>query len=107
MRIRHCAIRVFSRRVGRQRHKQEVGALLRDMFASRTLVEWMRALRDHDLPVSPLPDADELFADPHVQARGVMRVVPGSALAVRFPVKFSLGLPDGDDHVPALGEHGD
>ncbi|WAS58531.1 CaiB/BaiF CoA transferase family protein [Burkholderia ambifaria] len=97
----------FSRRVGRQRHKQEVGALLRDMFASRTLVEWMRALRDHDLPVSPLPDADELFADPHVQARGVMRVVPGSALAVRFPVKFSLGLPDGDDHVPALGEHGD
>jgi len=25
---------------------------------------------------------------------------------VRFPVKFSLGLPDGDDRVPAPGEHG-
>ncbi|MBN3791765.1 CoA transferase [Burkholderia sp. Ac-20353] len=97
----------FERRTGRQRHKHEVGALLRSVFASRTLAEWMRMLRACDLPVSPLPDADELFADPHVQARGVVRVVPGGALAVRFPVKFSLGLPDGADRVPALGEHGD
>ncbi|WP_107311457.1 CaiB/BaiF CoA transferase family protein [Burkholderia metallica] len=99
----------FARRAGRQQHKREVSALLQAVFASRTQAQWMTALRGLDLPVSPLPDADALFADPHVRARGVTREVDGSggngALAVRFPVKFSLGLPDGDDRVPALGEH--
>ncbi|RXV69092.1 CoA transferase [Burkholderia stabilis] len=94
----------FARRAGRQRHKREVSELLKSVFASRTLDDWMRALRGFDLPVSPLLDPDELFADPHVRARGVAREIDG-ALAVRFPVKFSLGLPDGDDHVPGLGEH--
>ncbi|NHV26249.1 CaiB/BaiF CoA-transferase family protein [Burkholderia sp. D-99] len=94
----------FARRAGRQRHKCEVSELLKSVFASRTLDDWMRMLRGFDLPVSPLPDPDELFADPHVRARGVAHEIDG-ALAVRFPVKFSLGLPDGDEHVPGLGEH--
>ncbi|KUZ70376.1 CaiB/BaiF CoA transferase family protein [Burkholderia ubonensis] len=97
----------FAARAGRQRHKRDVSALLRAVFATRTQADWMRTLRAFDLPVSPLHDADELFADPHVRARGIAREIAGDrSLAVRFPVKFSLGLPDGDDHVPALGEHG-
>ncbi|AOJ65965.1 acyl-CoA transferase [Burkholderia ubonensis] len=97
----------FAARAGRQRHKRDVSALLRAVFATRTQADWMRTLRALDLPASPLHDADELFADPHVRARGIAREVAGDgSLAVRFPVKFSLGLPDGDDHVPALGEHG-
>ncbi|WP_323123535.1 CaiB/BaiF CoA transferase family protein [Burkholderia alba] len=94
----------FAWRSGRQRLKREVSDLLKSMFASRTLVDWMHALRGFDLPVSPLLGPNELFADPHVRARGVTREIDG-ALAVRFPVKFSLGLPDGDAHVPRLGEH--
>ncbi|PCE33075.1 CaiB/BaiF CoA transferase family protein [Burkholderia ubonensis] len=97
----------FAARAGRQRHKRDVSALLRAVFATHTLTDWMRMLRVLDLPVSPLHDADELFADPHVRARAIAREIAGDgSLAVRFPVKFSLGLPDGDDHVPALGEHG-
>ncbi|WDD93494.1 CoA transferase [Burkholderia sp. FERM BP-3421] len=98
----------FARRAGRQRHRHAVADLLRAIFASRTQAEWRRALCGLDLPVSPLPDTDALFDDPHVRARGVVREIDGDgALAVRFPVKFSLGLPDRDDRVPGLEAHDD
>jgi len=96
----------FATRTGRQSLKTEVNALLKAIFAGRTLAEWLDALGAHDLPVSALLEAHELFADPHVRARGMVREVDdGQTIALRFPVKFSLGLPDGCDHVPELGEH--
>ncbi|VWB65876.1 acyl-CoA transferase [Burkholderia arboris] len=97
----------YAQRAGRQAHRHELGALLRATFETRTLDGWMRVLGALGLPVSRVPVAGEVFDDPHVRARGVAREVAADhTLAVRFPVKFSLGLPDGDDHVPAPGEHG-
>lgn len=96
----------FGLPAGRQRHKRELHALLKTVFATRTLSAWLDALGGEDLPLAPLVDADELFDDPHVRARGMIRALPlDDAIALRFPVKFSLGLPDADDHVPLLGEH--
>ncbi|AOK32684.1 MULTISPECIES: CaiB/BaiF CoA transferase family protein [Burkholderia] len=95
----------FETRIGRLRHKNEVHAALKTVFATRTLAEWIGALASVDLPISPVLDADELFDDPHVRARGMVRKLDdGDAIALRFPVKFSLGLPDGDDRVPELNE---
>ncbi|WP_175856590.1 CoA transferase [Burkholderia anthina] len=97
----------FAQRAGRQQHRHALGALLRTTFATRTQDDWMRTLGALGLPVSRVTDAGAVFDDPHVRARGVAREVPADGtLAVRFPVKFSLGLPDGDDRVPAPGEHG-
>ncbi len=97
----------FSSRAGRQQHKPEVNGLLTGIFLTRTLAEWADAFAALDLPFSPSLSAQELFADPHVQARGMIRALPGEqAITLGFPVKFSLGLPASDDHVPALGEHG-
>ncbi|MCA8294172.1 CoA transferase [Burkholderia sp. AU30198] len=97
----------FAQRAGRQQHRHALGALLRATFATRTQDDWMRVLGALGLPVSRVPDAGAVFDDPHVRARGVAREVAADrSLAVRFPVKFSLGLPDGDDQVPAPGEHG-
>jgi len=98
----------FAERAGRQRHKVEVNALLAQIFVSRTLAQWLDLLAGVDLPISPVLNAEELLQDPHVRARGTVRPVSDpdqDRIAVRFPVRFSLGLPDGDDHVPALGEH--
>jgi crotonobetainyl-CoA:carnitine CoA-transferase CaiB-like acyl-CoA transferase len=96
----------FAARAGRQQHKREVNILLARIFATRTLAQWMGVLQRFDLPVSPVLDARELFDDPHVQARGMMRKMVGDrSIACRFPVRFSLGLPDDDDDVPMLGEH--
>lgn len=93
-------------RAGRQQRKREVNTLLAKIFLTRTLAEWLDTLGPFDLPVSPLLDANELFCDPHVRARGMVRdIAAGKTIAMRFPVKFSQGLPDGDDSVPRLGEH--
>lgn len=98
--------RRFASRPGRQQCKKEVNALLKDVFRTRTLSEWTGAFAERDLPFSPSLSARELFADPHVKARNIVREMPEEgAIALRFPVRFSLGLPEGDDHVPALGEH--
>jgi len=97
----------FASRAGRQQHKAEVNAVLKAMFLSRTLAQWEAAFAGRDLPFSPVLGARELFADPHVQARGMVRSLPEEgSIALRFPVKFSLGLPDSATEVPALGGGG-
>jgi crotonobetainyl-CoA:carnitine CoA-transferase CaiB-like acyl-CoA transferase len=96
----------FATRAGRQQHKREVNTLLARIFATRPLADWIATLQQFDLPVSPVLNARELFDDPHVQARGMVReIAADQTIACRFPVKFSLGLPDGDDNVPLPGEH--
>lgn len=97
----------FEHRKGRQAHKEEVNALLCEIFLTRSLAEWSDRFAKADIPFSPSLRAEELFADPHVKARAMVReVAEDGGLAMRFPVKFSLGLPDTHDHVPALGEDG-
>jgi crotonobetainyl-CoA:carnitine CoA-transferase CaiB-like acyl-CoA transferase len=96
----------FASRPGRQQFKREVNALLAHVFSERTLAEWLETLGRFDLPVSPLLDSHELFRDPHVHARGMVReLAHDGSMAVRFPVKFSAGLPDASDTVPLLGQH--
>lgn len=95
----------FASRAGRQRCKKEVNALLKAVFRTRSLADWERAFEALDLPFSPVLGAWELFADPHVMARNMVREMPEEgAIALRFPVKFSLGLPDSAEDVPSLGE---
>ncbi|WP_175687936.1 CaiB/BaiF CoA transferase family protein [Burkholderia anthina] len=97
----------YASRAGRQRHRHALGELLRSIFLTRTQDAWMCMLGELELPVSRVPDPGAVFDDSHVRARGVAReVASDGTLAVRFPVKFSLGLPDGDDRVPVPGEHG-
>jgi len=97
----------FAARGGRQRHKREVHDLLAGIFRTRSLAAWADFFASLDVPFSVALNADELFGDPHVKARGMVRHPPGeNAIALNFPVKFSLGLPDGGDAVPDLGEHG-
>ena len=98
----------FASRLGRQQFKREINGLLVQMFSARTLAEWLDTLGTFDLPVSPLLEAHELFLDPHVRSRGMVReFAHDGSIAVRFPVKFSAGLPDAGDAVPLLGQHDD
>lgn len=96
----------FTNRMNRFCHKQEVNAMLKAVFLSRTLAQWTQTFAAHDLPFSPLLNASELFDDPHVQARGTVQpLAQERTISVGFPVKFSRGLPAGNPTVPALGEY--
>jgi len=86
--------------------KAEVNALLVSVFASKTLDEWSARFADADVPYSPVLQADELFEDAQLKARQMVRHhADEGQISVRFPVKFSAGLPDQSPAVPALGEH--
>ncbi|WP_373377257.1 CaiB/BaiF CoA transferase family protein [Cupriavidus nantongensis] len=94
----------FATRAGRGGHKVEVNDLLAAVFRTRDLAEWEDFFAPLDIPFSPVLRAGELFDDAHVRAREVVRRVEGG-IAVSFPVKFSLGLPEGDDFVAGVGQH--
>lgn len=96
----------FATRPQRQKHKQEVNALMVQVFAGKTLTEWSDRFANTDVPFSPVLGAAELFEDSQLIARDMVRHHPEEDLiSVRFPVKFSAGLPDAQELVPALGEH--
>ncbi|KWR74947.1 CaiB/BaiF CoA transferase family protein [Cupriavidus sp. IDO] len=96
----------FASRAARQQNKPEVNGLLARIFLTRSLAQWAECFAPLDIPFSPALGAGELFDDPHVRAREMIRHLPAeNAIALNFPVKFSLGLPQGEDFVPAVGEH--
>ncbi|MFJ4292224.1 CaiB/BaiF CoA transferase family protein [Cupriavidus sp. NPDC089707] len=98
----------YASRALRQQRKQEVHALLNRIFASRPLAAWRVEFEGTDVPFSPVLDATELFNDPHVQSRQVIRPLDGNAtMATRFPVKFSAGLPDIPGRVASVGQDND
>ncbi|AQV94448.1 CoA transferase [Cupriavidus necator] len=95
----------YESRPQRQQRKGEVHAMLKRIFASRPLAAWEAVFEGTDVPFSPILNAAELFDDPHVQARRVIRALDdGTCMAARFPVKFSAGLGDIPARVASIGQ---
>jgi crotonobetainyl-CoA:carnitine CoA-transferase CaiB-like acyl-CoA transferase len=101
----------FRTRPERQRHHDELRALLQDVFRAEPRATWLARLEQNDVPCAPLNRLDEVFADPQVQELGMRvtahhprygsidLVAPGVSLQ---GTPLTLRLPP-----PALGEHND
>jgi crotonobetainyl-CoA:carnitine CoA-transferase CaiB-like acyl-CoA transferase len=75
----------------------------------RTKQDWLVALTEAKVPCGPINNLAEVFADPHVEARGMVQPVPhpnSDTLAlVASPIKMS-GTPVRNDlPPPLLGQH--
>ncbi len=96
---------------GRLAQRDTVMAALNDAMALLTRAEAVAALDAVDVPNGPVLALDEVFADPHVRARGMVgefaHPVLGAFPALPVPLRFEgwdqpeLGRP------PLLGEHTD
>ncbi len=53
----------------------EIFEFLRRKFKERSRDEWFAELRERDICVAPIYGLDEVFSDPHVQARGMIAEV--------------------------------
>ncbi|MEU8891479.1 CaiB/BaiF CoA-transferase family protein [Streptomyces sp. NPDC048442] len=101
----------YDRRADRTRAREEVRALLTDVFGRRDLAWWTAALSPLDLPWAPVYETPgEFLADEHVVDRGLVGTLPGSPTAparrqVRFPVRFGSGLDSLRGPAPGHGEH--
>lgn len=85
----------------------EVEAAVADVFASKTRAEWIEALDESAVPIAPVNDLDEVWSDPHVEARGLLAHLDVDG--ERVPV-VDNPVETGTDHEwvrsphPALGE---
>jgi crotonobetainyl-CoA:carnitine CoA-transferase CaiB-like acyl-CoA transferase len=66
----------FAHNAGRVQHRAALLALLQPLFLARTKADWMTALNAVHVPCGPINHLGEVFADPQVQARGMVQDWP-------------------------------
>jgi crotonobetainyl-CoA:carnitine CoA-transferase CaiB-like acyl-CoA transferase len=81
---------------------------LEAVFPTRTKVEWLKILDEHDIPNAPVNDIEAVFADEQVNAREMVRSYAHPTLGeVKYPpspMKFgSWDFPN--ESAPMLGQH--
>ena len=70
-----------------------LAADLRELFAGRTQVEWIETIGEADACCTPVLDWDEVWADPQVQARGLLTDVADGLTTIRHPVLWNGEAP--------------
>jgi crotonobetainyl-CoA:carnitine CoA-transferase CaiB-like acyl-CoA transferase len=90
-------------------HRDVLIPMLSDIIATRTIDDWVAAMAAVDVPCGPINTIDRVFADPHVQFRGMRLDLPhstvGTVPSVASPMRFSTTPITYDRGPPALGEH--
>lgn len=84
-----------------------VKPLLERWFATRTKAELEEMAGDR-VPISAIKSIDEVIADPHIAARGMIVDVPVAGQMVRMlglPIKLSGDRPQPHDPAPDVGQH--
>jgi len=99
----------FTNNAQRVAHRQELIALLVDVFLQRDTASWIRLLSEAGIPCAPVKTIDQVFSDPQVLHRNMLLEVEhptlGKVRMAGMPLKFSttpasLRLPP-----PLLGQH--
>lgn len=101
----------FATNPNRVANRDLVTQTLTPLTKSRTTTEWVDALEALKIACGPINTLEQVFADPHVQARG-MRVKMAHASGqeievIANPVKMSATPADYRVPPPTLGQHND
>jgi len=70
-----------------------LAADLRALFRGRTRAEWVEVIGEADACCTPILDWDEVWADPHVRARGLLTSPLDGLRTVRHPVLWNGEAP--------------
>jgi crotonobetainyl-CoA:carnitine CoA-transferase CaiB-like acyl-CoA transferase len=93
----------------RVQNRQLVTDTLTPVMKSKTTAEWIEALEALKIGCGPINTLEQVFADPHVQAREmVVEMAHNSGETVKVianPVKLSATPPSYRSAPPVLGEH--
>jgi len=93
----------------RVKNRDELIAILKPIFATRSASEWLTALEAAEIPCGPINTFDQVFAGPQVQAREMLIEMEhptiGKLPLVGSPLKFSETQVDYKLPPPRLGEH--
>jgi len=99
----------FSSQEARSRNIGEVYAFVAEIMLTRTSAQWLRSLKEADIPVAPLHSVDDIIDDPHLgeSAFFVMTEHPteGRLRMMATPGAWSRTQPGALRPAPRLGEH--
>jgi crotonobetainyl-CoA:carnitine CoA-transferase CaiB-like acyl-CoA transferase len=99
----------FSSDTNRVRNRPALAALIESVTSSRPKAHWLALLDANELPCGPIHNYAEVFADPHLLARDMVRETThptlGRLRTLGSPVKMSATPTDPSRRAPLLGEH--
>lgn len=99
----------YSTPAGRSRNYNALYALIENEAPKRTNAEWKDLLIEKDILFGEVNSVDELFDDPHLQARDMFPVFPhpseGDLRMIGFPINSSSDAMRMRLLPPRLGEH--
>jgi crotonobetainyl-CoA:carnitine CoA-transferase CaiB-like acyl-CoA transferase len=99
----------FSSYAERKANEDALLPLVEPAVAARDCAELEQALRDAGVPCARVNNFQEVFDDPQIVARGVVREIEhprlGKMRTTRNPVLLDHDGPAIDRHAPMLGEH--
>ncbi|WP_102107762.1 CaiB/BaiF CoA transferase family protein [Oceaniglobus roseus] len=108
----------FAAMSDRTARRDEIWALLRPVFRTRTSAEWLDLLEAPGVPAGPILTMDQVFDDPQVRhlnmaqgvrhpARGEVRLVAQPVDLSRTPAALRTPVPEAGEHTAAvLAEYG-
>ncbi|TDH60154.1 CoA transferase [Dankookia rubra] len=101
----------FARNAGRLRHADVLAPLIGQALRDRSLAECQALFDAAGVPASPINTLAQVFADPQVIARGLVREVARPdgppVRVIANPIRMSRTPPRSDRPAPRLGEHTD
>jgi crotonobetainyl-CoA:carnitine CoA-transferase CaiB-like acyl-CoA transferase len=93
----------------RVRHRAELVPQLEGILKTRTKADWLGALETAKVPCGAINNLAEVFADPHVQSRGMVSTwqhpIKPDLKLVASPLKLSKTPARQDLPPPLLGQH--
>jgi crotonobetainyl-CoA:carnitine CoA-transferase CaiB-like acyl-CoA transferase len=99
----------FTDFASRGAHRDELLGILEEVFATRTVAQWLEPLMAASIPCAPIHDVAEALCDPHTRARGLVIETAHPALgqvrSVASPVRVG-DPPPSYQRAPRRGEHG-
>ena len=99
----------FRTNEARVRSADELCDLITDRLVTRPCSEWLELLEGAQVPCAPINDIAQVFADPHVIARGMLSRVShplsGSVPVISNPIRFGKETLQADRAPPLLGQH--
>ncbi|HYG43578.1 MAG TPA: CoA transferase, partial [Bordetella sp.] len=99
----------FQSNAARLQNVGELEPLLREVFSTCTMAECQRLLDSVGVPAAPINDLAQVFADPQVVARGMVREVTRpdgqKSRMLASPIRMSRSAIRDHCLPPRLGEH--
>ncbi|MET4577970.1 crotonobetainyl-CoA:carnitine CoA-transferase CaiB-like acyl-CoA transferase [Ottowia thiooxydans] len=101
----------YVRNQDRVRHRAELVPILTEIMKTRAKADWLSALEAAKVPCGAINNLAEVFADPHIQARGMVthwkHPLRGDLPLVSSPLKLEKTPVRTDMPPPLLGQHTD